>query len=159
MAISLKPHELGAELKARALQTGKAVANGIEGASLRSRTHLSAITPVDTGQAAQNWRVGRKAGTHSLYNEAPYVGVLELGARPHPISREGIENIARSFQRKYGLSESEAESAAWGYARRVAERGVEPRYFVRDALPLLHKHVADEVVREIKREAKRRASK
>lgn len=60
-------------------------------------------TPVDTGIAKNAWQ---RSG-NSIVNHAPYIGILERGARPHAVSQEGIEAIAQWVWRhrmEFGLS-------------------------------------------------------
>lgn len=72
----------------------------------------------------------------SVHAEAPHSGVVELGARPHPVSREGIENIAGWARRKLGIQDpGEALSIAYAIAHKIEEEGQAPRYVMRDAMP------------------------
>ena len=72
-------------------QVRKDVDTGIKLAAQRGRNHLSKKTPVDQGQA----RVGWRTTATTIYNNAPHIGILEKGARPHKVSREGIEALTR----------------------------------------------------------------
>lgn len=72
-------------------QVRKDVDMGVRLAAQRGRTHLVKKTPVDTGQARVSWKVTDT----TIHNDAPHIGILERGARPHKVSPEGIEALTR----------------------------------------------------------------
>jgi hypothetical protein len=74
------------------------------------------------------------AFTRSVVFDARQAVWVEFGTMPHPISRAGIENIAKWGMAKFGLSEKEALSMAYGYANRVKFEGMEAKPFLRPAV-------------------------
>jgi len=58
-------------------------------------------TPTDRGQAKAGWDVRRVKGGADLYNDVPYIGVLESGSRPH---RPPMMPIIEWVVRKFGLN-------------------------------------------------------
>ncbi len=68
-------------------------------------------------------------------NDAPHAGVIEDGARPHPVSMEGQQAIKEWAMRKLGLPENEARSVAFLVARKIKEKGQEAKHVMRDSLP------------------------
>lgn len=80
----------------------------IAGPALRSaaeacRGRLTKKTPVYTGMLKAGWRVKPLVGSDhgwGVENPVPYMGVIEKGARPHGVSKEGIEALTRWFELK-----------------------------------------------------------
>ena len=122
MAIEIKPSQLGAALRGEAAKVAGAIERGAMRAAHRGKGHLVRETErkgiTDMGQYKGSFEVKRRAaieGTHSVVaeitNTAPMAGVIEVGARPHPVSKEGVEAIARWVQRKLGVEGREVEAA------------------------------------------------
>lgn len=86
-------------------------------------------------------------GSVAVRSDAPHAGIVELGARPHPVSPEGRMAIARWAARKLGLSDKEAERASWAIANRIRERGQAPTYVVRSCLADGVRYYGEEIVR------------
>jgi hypothetical protein len=130
----------------------EAIEHALLSGAYRGLPEIRAATPSDTGNAKGNWAVKRtgqaKKGATvvvaELRNDAPYVGILDKGARPHPVSAEGRFAIERWAKRKFGVSDEEAAGIAWAVARRIKREGQKPTYFARDATTLLGKLMADE---------------
>src|SRR5262245_18169728 len=77
----------------RAAHRGKAL--------LVRKTDEKGIT--DLGQFKNSFQVERGAArgiVAELWNDAPHAGIIELGPRPHPVSREGWEAIREWVARK-----------------------------------------------------------
>jgi hypothetical protein len=73
-----------------------AVHRGLRSGARAGRTHLVRVTPKDRGMAKAAWKehngpMNSRPPTPAawLENSAPYIGILEKGARPHPVSPEG----------------------------------------------------------------------
>jgi hypothetical protein len=110
-------------------------------------------------------------------NSAPYIGILECGSRPHAVSKEGQEaiyqwvlrnlrlvgnaregyaavhvNELHGSQRRRRLGshdkgETLARQIAFLICRKLRKFGQAPKFFVRGALPNLHRAVRDEIER------------
>jgi hypothetical protein len=144
------PRELRTDLTRAAEQIKAGVRIGLQ----RGRTHLARQTPVDTGVHRAAWRVrpGRDGHTlGELVNDAPMIGVLERGARPHPVSREGIEAIAAWCRRKFAVDEKTSISIAYAIARKIRQHGQRGLFFVRNSTPQIQAWVVAEVRRLLMR--------
>ena len=171
MTTTVKPSELGATLRRDDKKRRRAVHVGLRRAAHRGRRHLVAETKrqgkVHTGQLKAAWRVVCVAGQHSvdkrqgsayaILNDAPHAGIIELSARPHPVSREGYDAIRRWVQRKLlGISarmadeNEEVDVITRAIVRKLELYGQEPTYLVRDSLSELRKIMAEEIERAIK---------
>lgn len=98
----------------------------------------------------------------SLWNDAPHAGLVERGARPHPVSQAGVLAIAAWVRRKLRKSVSsapkvlatvalnaqgvavakkkkftkdEALEIAYAIAQKIKKFGQKGHYFMRDAIP------------------------
>lgn len=103
--IPIRKEDLPRILANHETQIPVAVAKGLHLAAERGRTYLVRKSPVDTGQYKNSWVVkdhGRRGST--IENDAPHAGIIEAGARPHAVNREGIEALTkwvlRVFSRK-----------------------------------------------------------
>lgn len=67
------------------------------------------------------------------FNDAPHSGIVELGARPHFVSADGIDALERWCVRKLHLSVEEARFAAWAIATNIAKVGIKGRFVMRDS--------------------------
>lgn len=132
-----------------------AIHRGAENGARRGLAHVKSKTPVDNGQLRAAWKVRGGDGARrlaSLENDAPYAGIVELGARPHPVSRAGIIAIwewvyrhraamgfvTGSGRARGGLSvEKETLRIAYAIAAKIRREGQRPTYFVRRELPEL----------------------
>lgn len=140
----------------------------LERAARKGKAHMVKQTPVDQGQLRNSWKV---RGT-LLMNDAPHAGIIERGARPHPVSREGVEAITRWVQRKLGIDaggrlrdvrgrfvktskaarrqlKAEAQRAVWGIVNKLKREGQKPTWFVRSQLRTLTTFAAQEFNRII----------
>lgn len=124
-------------------------------AALRGMPRIVRETPSDRGQARAAWDVRMTPDGAEMYNDAPHIGILEAGSRPHwppiePILRwvvrkfgTGLENDAgskRSFESMDSAQDEvsdEAWAMAWGVAAKIAAEGTEPNWMVRDNLDYL----------------------
>lgn len=80
-------------------------------------------SPKDLGQLKASWRVGKSGGggdTVEVFNDAPHAGIVEHGARPHPVSAEGRKAIREWVIRHFGFPGSKKR----GTRRLVGENQV-----------------------------------
>ena len=92
--IKMTHQQIGPELAARARKTPGVLQKATKRSAMRARTLLARRTPKDLGQAKAGWKVsqfikGTKGGRVDVYNDVPYVAILELGDRPHGVNIEG----------------------------------------------------------------------
>lgn len=85
----------------------EAVARGNRSGARYGRTEHVKATPKDMGMAKAAWKVYNTGGITGLIayiqNSAPYIGILEMGARPHPVSLEGQWAIYEWVERHFVL--------------------------------------------------------
>lgn len=79
-----------------------------------------------------------------VFNHAPYAAVIEEGRR-RGARMPPLDPIARWFQRKRSVSETEARGAAYPIARAIGERGLPAHHVLRGALPALIRAVMVEI--------------
>lgn len=183
--IPVTPKELPKELRARMKLTPKVLLQGLRLGAERSRTYIVRRTPRDTGRLRNSWavRTVRRGPLLKrrieLYNDAPYAGIVEKGARPHGVSKEGQEAIRMWVRRHFRItswsqpgrsggrtatgtkmrkqSDAFLDSMVFLIVRKLREKGQEPTYFVRDAMPKIERMTKLEVDRYIKLWARTRA--
>lgn len=155
MAIRVTPKELSRDLVRRFRKLPKLIEKSMRKAAQRGRTILVRRTPVDTGLMKNAWRV-TKGISVEIVNDAPHAGIIEEGARPHKVNRQGIEALTAWAQRKLGASLEEARSVAWGIAKKLEKEGQPGKFIVRDALDDLTQATADTVNLELARQARRK---
>ncbi len=56
-------------------------------------------------------------------HQSPYGDVVEMGRRPGPISREGMEGLRRWVEVKLGVSGKEADRVAFLVGRKIRQKG------------------------------------
>ena len=100
--LKISPEEIAAEVRRRHKASGQAMAIGMVFAAERGRTFIVKRTPKDQGQMQAAWKVKRHRMMRKhrgglpigdvavLLNDAPHAGVVEAGARPHPVSPAGV---------------------------------------------------------------------
>jgi hypothetical protein len=82
---------------------------GVRSSAHYARGFLLRRTPKDRGGAQHGWAImamGAKVTIGLLievYNHNPIIGILELGARPHPVSIEGQRSIYEWVERHFRL--------------------------------------------------------
>jgi hypothetical protein len=196
--IKIDIKELGRELRARGRAVQRAIEKGMVVGAARGRTHLVELSDehgiTDRGLYKNAWkRHSRGRGRVDLHNQAPYAGIIEVGARPHPVSNEGLFAIAAWVERKpgdrvqsvasqrayatqgplpkgtsrrsfeAGIRRHERRQVAYdiavAIARKIAARGQEPKWVVRNALPELTRMLQVECERLIREQAGRRAGR
>ena len=154
MVVRLRPDQLPGALRGEGARIRRAIPKAARAAAMRLKSRLVQRTDelgiTDTGILKNSWRVGaggESGAAATVYSDAPYAGVVELGARPHAVSLDGRQSIARWAMRKLGLDEKEAERAAFAIAKKLELVGQKPRYLVRDCLPDAKRYFAEELVR------------
>jgi len=201
--IRTTPGKLGALLRRRDNAARKAVQRATLRGAARGKALLARVSPTDLGQLRSSWEIKRtgmgisgtaaaftRSGTLAvLQNNAPHAGIVELGARPHPVSWEGFEAIyfwvyrhrhyfgmvTKSGRRKRvdakGWQSSgrsggevweenpEIASIARGIIWKLAREGQKPTYFVQSKLDFLQDYVAIEFVRLLKKLARQKDPK
>ena len=141
----------------------EAVKYGARAGAQRGRSHIVRKTPRDQGQLAASWKVNRGSGDvlAELINDAPHISIVELGARPHKVSREGwlaiYEWVRRHFRggelggggsmrpRRDGSVDPAIASITWGIVKKIEKVGQKPTFFVLNELPTLRELMAAEL--------------
>lgn len=86
----------------------KAVQKGLRSAARLSQAVLAQRTPRDRGNAAAAWRNSAHNGDGDVVayclNSCPYIGILEMGARPHKVAWEGQFSIYLWIERHFRLT-------------------------------------------------------
>src|SRR5262245_48635855 len=98
--ITLKAGELAPAIRKSIASTVAAYKRGLRRAAERSKAHLVSRTPVDMGQLKSSWSVSEGLTGVALHNSSPIAGVIDLGARPHPVSKAGRQAITEWAARK-----------------------------------------------------------
>jgi hypothetical protein len=150
--------EYGALLRMGSEARGASVRKALHTAALIGEVIVSSKTPVDRGQAKNAWAVVPTALGADLFNDAPHIGILELGSRPHrPPLWPILEWVVRKFGtgRKSITSFSDAEPHLIGIAmaivQKIEEEGTKPHFMVRDSLPKLTEIAKREVEKALSR--------
>lgn len=164
MAIKISSRGLNAELKARQRKTTEMLSRGIRRSVMRSVTLLQRITPVDRGMMKNAWRSRGGAPSKSgvaqfeIVNDAPYAGIVERGARPHNVNREGIEAITLWVTRHFpGAESKEIQKIVWAIVYKLKTKGQKPTFFVRDSLDQLNAILKENVEKYIRGASQRLA--
>jgi hypothetical protein len=150
--IHIKPGQVGETLRKKDADIQNIVRKACRGAAMKLRTYLMKRTDdlkiTDRGTYKNSFAVHTTRTGASVTNNAPHAGIVELGARPHKVSREGIDSIQGWVKRKLGIKdEAESRSIAWAIAKTIELEGQEPRYVMRDALPYARAFYNDELAR------------
>src|SRR5262245_53500565 len=171
--VSIKPTLLKSALIGERARAQRALKPAALAAARRFTRHLVQLTDsmgkTDLGTFKNAWRYEATDKGATTFNDAPYAGVIELGARPHPVSREGVELITQWVMRKMRIGyegrdergryvkgrkntpknerEAKAKAIAWAIVQKIKTQGQAPTYMVRDALPQARKFFAEEFAR------------
>lgn len=148
--IRVTPEQLVADLRRLRKDTPEILEKGIRAAARRGQAHMPGKTPTDMGQLRNSWRIhDLPGGGMKLENDAPHAGIVEMGARPHKVNRDGIEALTEWAMRKFGMDAKAARGMAFAIAKRLEKEGQKPTYFTRNELETLAGFVPAEVEREI----------
>lgn len=148
--VKVPPGKLGVLIKSRTSRNPAAIMKGLEAAANRGRGVLTEAMPVYKGHLKNAWDVLKPGPREvALYNDAPYAGIIERGARPHSVSPEGFAAIREWVRIKIGGSDAEIDSIThaivWKF-RQVGRRGDFP---VRKSMKVLRAIAAKEVVKAL----------
>jgi len=175
MSITVDIKDIGGVVRRLELEVRRRIQAGVVRGAERGRGILVRKTPVDTGHARAAWRVSSMTTLFSgsgvlarLFNDAPHIGIIEAGARPHPVSKEGIAAIEAWVKRHPAVMEAAQDSGhgtmltqtqaahrvAMGIAWKLRHHGQAPTYFIKHSLERLRQAMAAEVARELKALAK-----
>lgn len=114
--IEVELKDLPAALDSCERNVRRAIARGALAGAHRGRALIVKRTPVDMGPLKAEWRVkpgavdfesGMGEVLATLVNDSKYIGPVENGARPHPVSPEGWAAIYEWVRRHYRGSKSE----------------------------------------------------
>lgn len=144
--------QVGLQIKRDVANSGKVIRRSTHRTAEAARNILARTAPVDLGQLKASLRVDRKvSGTElaEVKSDAPYAGIIERGARPHPVSRKAQEMLARWAMRKFGVPEKEAKGIAFLIARKIAREGQKPRWWFKSKLEDFEKILHAEIQRTI----------
>lgn len=125
----------------------KAIERGVLRAKTLGLTILVERSPVDQGQLRAAWRITEDG----IINDAPHAGIVENGARPHPVGPAGILALTDWAMRHGATDEQEAEAIAHAIAWKIRHHGQAPTYFVRDSQRELRKILKVEVEQQLKK--------
>lgn len=152
----ISPSQLGPALRQAGTDARAAVGRGAVRAAHRGKLRLVVAAKekgkVDLGQYINSFHVRKLAdGTVVLYNDSPHAGIIELGARPHPVSLEGQEAIRGWVRRKLDVDdEKEVERITQAIVRKLERYGQKPTYVFKDELANLTRYLEEEVNRALK---------
>jgi len=151
--------------------------NGIRRGAARGRGILVRRTPVDTGQAKAGWMEQQGFGDvlWKIVNDAPHIGIIENGARPHAVSDVGILAIEQWVSRHPDIVAQAQDSGArtntsrpsarasrmltvdqaikavtMGIVWKLRHEGQRPTYFIKNSMEDLREAMASEVSRELR---------
>lgn len=176
IVIKTNPREFPRLVQSRLRSAPRAVEKGMRRGAMRGRTIVSRKTPKDTGQLKASWRVHRFPEI-VLANDAPHAGIVEMGARPHPVNKAGLMAIYRWVYRhrsSFGIRAKKRNkkvrktsssgrgldpnimSIANAIAWKIRKHGQRPTYFVRQSLPAMQAAMVQEVVKAVEKHSRDR---
>jgi len=157
--ITIKPEQLADALRREAEHVQAAIPLASMAAARRLAAHLAdeidrrGIT--DRGILKNSIRAEKTPDGATATIDAPHAGIIELGARPHPIGKAVRDLIAEWAMRKLGVDKEAADRIAWGVGQKLEAEGQKPTYVVRDSMPAAQKFFAEELVRILNRRSGR----
>lgn len=176
--IRTTPEKLPGQIRARNSAARTVLRTSVHRAAQRSRSMMVRETPVDQGQLKASWKVKKykpvKSGELAeLINDAPHAGIIELGARPHPVSRQGwwmiyfwvVRNRSKFSQmrtksgrpRRVVSTKIDPQIAAitYGIVNKIKREGQKPTFMLRNTLDRHRNIMLQEVVARMNRLASR----
>lgn len=151
--IQIKVEDLPAALTKHRKSIEGAIKTGLATSAHKARSRLVMKTPVDTGRMKNAWKVRKRQGTkrfpnYEVTNDAPYAGIIEKGARPHGVSKEGQASIRLWVRRHFpAADEKEVDGITMGIVMKLMKKGQKPTHFVKNQL----KHIENDLYEEINR--------
>jgi hypothetical protein len=153
---------------------------GVLSASLRAQAIVVAESQrkgvFNTGYYVGAWKTARSfsggGSGFTVFNQAPYAGVIENGRRPYPpraspsgkpkrpkgsgpIPMDALppfrKAIAAWVMRKFSLPYESAYPLMWVISNSINRKGIPGRYVLRDAIPLIEDAANKEIERELNR--------
>ncbi len=153
----IEPGKLGHALLSEGKKHKKAVFTAAIAAARKFKALLVQRTDdlgiTDRGQLKNSWKAEKTDYGAVVFSDCPYAGIIEMGARPHPVSREGQEGIAEWAVRKLGVDEKEAKTVAFLICRKIAREGQKPKHLVSAVLPKAAIYYREELTRVMKESA------
>lgn len=189
--IKIGADKIAGELAARERQTPGEITKAMLRSARKAQALLVRRTPKDLGQAKAGWRVskpikGTRGAAVDVYNDNPYVGILERGARPHGVSLEGrmmiyewvLRNIpatpaasgpvAPGKRRTHGLGrggrpkkikEDQAMEITNAIVQKIRKKGQKGTFFVLKSMDELNREFGGELQKQIDAYSRRRAKR
>lgn len=125
--VNIKPSQLGPALLREAKRGHMVVMQGALGAARRYASLIADVLDSEgityQGMMKNRLKVRRTATGAVVTDDAPHAGIIELGARPHPVSREGVEAIARWVKTKLHAVSGPVRQRVHGPTGRVENIG------------------------------------
>lgn len=106
---------------------------------------------VNTGAYKAAWKSQATADGARVFNTRPYAGVIDDGRRASPVSKEGRRELEAWAKRKLHLSDSEAKSAAFAIARKLAKQPLRARRVMSGGIQEMTALVLKEVEHELEK--------
>lgn len=119
--VQIHGSRMGAVFRAMAKRHPAAVRAGLRDGAERGRTLMKRLTPVDLHTMINAWEVHTQPYGASLDNTAPHAGIIEGGARPHGVSKEGQASIREWVIRNLEIATVKRGKSA-GKARKLNSR-------------------------------------
>lgn len=121
--------------------------NALKKGAHKGKETLKEATPQDTMESSKAWKVkgSPKKNNLRIHNSSPYVGVLELGARPHGVNAEGRASIQAWVLRNLSSDEQEASRITQGIIEKIKREGQKGTFFIRLSIP----EIGDELTKQI----------
>lgn len=139
--------KLPKRLAGRIVRGMRSAANRGKGIVVEEIDAASPHPAVDRGDLRSSVMVDRLPDGAKLFVDAPHAVYLEMGTRPHTPPLDAI----LAWVKRKGLAKDEPEAMriARAVQRKIAEKGIEPRFFFRKAMLRLKPIVAEEIKREL----------
>jgi len=180
--IRIRPEELPHLMRKHRERVPAAIAKGIRLSAERTRSHLVQISPVDLGQFKNAWQVSGRGSLVEVSNSAPHAGIIERGARPHKVSREGFEAIKGWVKRKilrgavagarrvgnagtwegrtarakaHDWVDEEATRITWAIVKKIEKEGQKGLWLVNNSMPKIKRWLEQEIKKAIIAELKK----
>lgn len=162
MSATVAPQDVAKLLAKLGKAAPIAIAKGVRRSTARGVATLVQRNPVDTGNMKASWR-STNGGIDSIAkieNKAPHAGIVENGARPHPVSQEGWMAIYQWARRHFSGSgksnkdglDSGLAAITNGIVHKLRTKGQHPTLFVKDSRDDLARFARSEVEKALREE-------
>lgn len=150
---------------AKALPAGMRAQFAKDRRAMVSAAHLGAEivasrAPVDAGIVKSSVHVEAQTDGARIVIDAPHVGIVELGSRPHMPPLQPLIDWVKRHGRALGIRRARTRNAqghstespevvqfARALQQKIAREGTKPTYWIRKSLPLLARAFAAELAR------------